>query len=226
MFGWLQRCKYYSTHVFIQVVDPASGQRLSRFDYRFRVITSDSKPDDWYSNELWDVDDWTNYRGNGQLVLTIPEYCRLAVKVRSLDLDGGYEATHHEELFLPELSHTWMVRMRQGMEVEGMVFDAEKKTPIQNATISSGDFQDDFAVRTDFEGRFHLRNLRPGEDILAVHHEYQIGVVSTNFPQTFPGRWAAEIVGTDPFLGEIVLARSEFLVGNSDSIAIELGSSH
>ncbi len=193
MFGWLQHCKYYRTHVFIQVVDQVSGKGLSRFEYRFRIITSESEPDNWYSNNLSDVSDWTNYHGDGPLVLAIPEYCRLALNVRSLDLDGGYEATHNEELFLPELSHTWMVRMRQGMEVEGIVFDAEKKTPIQNATISSGDFQDVFAVRTDSEGRFHLRNVRSGEDILAVHGEYQIGVVSTNL---FKGRETSSIALT------------------------------
>ncbi len=193
MFGWLQRCKYCRTHVFILVVDQVSGQRLSRFDYRFHIITSDSKPDEWYSNDLSDVSDWTNYRGESPLVLTIPECCRLAFKVRSLDLDGGYEATHHEELFLPELSHTWVVRMRQGLEVEGMVFDAETKTPIQNATISSGDFQDEFAVRTDSQGTFHLRNVRPGEDILAVHREYQIGIVSTTL---FKGRETSSIALT------------------------------
>jgi len=180
MFGWLQYCNYYRTHVYIQVVDQVSGKALIRFEYRVRIITGDSKPDDWYSSDLSDIRDWTNHQGDGPLVLTIPECCRLAVKVRSLDLDGGYDETHHEELFLPELSHTLTIRMQQGMEVEGIVFDAEKKRPIQGVTVSSGDFQDDFAVRTDSKGRFLLRNVRPGQDILAVHREYQIGVVSTH----------------------------------------------
>ena len=180
MFGWLQYCNYYRTHVYIQVVDQVSGKALSRFEYRVRIITSESKPDDWYSGDLSDISDWTNYLGVGPLVLAIPECCRLALGVRSLDLDGGYEETRHEELFLPELSHTLTIRMQQGMEVEGIVFDAEKKTPIQGAAISSGDFQDEFAVRTDSEGRFLLRNVRPSQDILAVHREYQIGVVSTH----------------------------------------------
>jgi hypothetical protein len=59
--AWLERRKYLRTHLFVDVVDSASGTRLSRFQYCTEIITSDTKPGFLDPMQHWS--EWAEHRG-------------------------------------------------------------------------------------------------------------------------------------------------------------------
>ena len=174
---WLERRRYLRTHLFVDVVDSASGTRLSRFQYRTEIITSDTKPGFLDPMQHWS--EWTEHQEASTLVLLVPEHCETHLAIRAIDLDGGYAQTEHTQLVLPEISHSITIRMTQGHQVDGVVIDRETKKPIQDAVVQftnvpdSWLMTDEFVVRTDEFGRFKLRNLNAGCGVLAYHPHYE-----------------------------------------------------
>ena len=98
--AWLERRKYLRTHLFVNVVDSASGTRLSRFQYRTEIITSNTKPGFLDPMQHWS--EWAEHQGASTLVMPVPEHCEAHLAIRAIDLDGGYVQTEHTQLVLPE----------------------------------------------------------------------------------------------------------------------------
>ncbi len=173
---WLERRRYLRTHLFVDVVDSASGTRLSRFQYCTEIITSNTKPGFLDPMQHWS--EWTEHQGASTLVLPVPEHCETHLAIRAVDLDGGYVRTEHTQLVLPEISHSITIRMTQGQQLDGVVIDRETKKPIKDAVVQVTSDRDlwvltDDLVLTDELGRFKLRNLDAKCGVLVYHSHYE-----------------------------------------------------
>ena len=60
--------------------------------------------------------------------------------------------------------------------------------------------------------------------IIRKEFDYYQAKENFAFPQLWPGCWSIELIGIDPYLGELILDRREVDVGSSKAISIELGS--
>ena len=60
--------------------------------------------------------------------------------------------------------------------------------------------------------------------IIRKEFDYCHAIEIFAFPQLWPGCWSIELIGIEPYLGELILDRREVVVGGSKAISIELGS--
>ncbi len=193
--AWLERQRYLRTHVFVDVVDSATGVRLSRFQYRFGVISATTKPDRF--DLIRGFGEWVDYHESRILALSVPEHCEVHISVRALDLDGGFLQTDHTQLILPEISHAIAIRMTQGQQLDGVVLDSETKQPIKDAVVQVTSVPDSL-VLTDAFGKFKLRHYNLKFGVLAYHpHFAEQNVVpeSNTVPVTIELKKARRITG-------------------------------
>ena len=182
---WRERTRYLRTHLFIDVIDQATGGLLPRFQYQTSVITSETGEDKTWS-------EWLDHPGQFVLTLKVPEYCRLEFRARAIDVAGGYRQQEQSILVLPHLSHNATLRMTEGKSFQSFLIDSTTGEPICGARVvplelmdvdvntnRHGVFQEpyfdnEFKTYSDSNGKFVVRNLVEGFAIGAKKYQSKV----------------------------------------------------
>ncbi len=170
MFGMNERQRYFREHVFVTVLDAATGTQVSEYRLRTWVITKDSGVAPEWS-------DWSKHNSPSSLPIKVPAHCRLAINVQAIGFPEGCHIEAGSMLVSPDLSHQFSMRITKSFRIAGSIVDATTREPIAGVVVAptsslASQLLPDEA-KTDSQGRFVLYSDKPNEEIFAFHPRYQ-----------------------------------------------------
>lgn len=116
MFVMLERQRYFREHVFITVLDAATGVQIYEFQYRAWVITQNSGVTPDWSN-------WTEYKGDSAFPFKLPAFCKLHVEIKGIGFPQRYRVEKVSLLVFPTSSHQMSVRIAKSFRQTGLIVD-------------------------------------------------------------------------------------------------------
>ncbi len=170
MFGMNERQRYFREHVFVTVLEAATGTQVSEYRLRTWVITKDSGVAPEWS-------DWSKHNSTSSLPIKVPAHCRLVINVQAIGFPEGCHIEAGSMLVSPDLSHQYSVRITKSFRIEGSIVDATTGEPIAGVVVAptsrlASQLLPDEA-KTDSQGRFELYSDKPNDEIFAFHPRYQ-----------------------------------------------------